>query len=133
MAKAKSDTKLAWMPTAEQSAVIDQLAMGYSLNAAERATGVAHQTIWSWANELAFSGQFREEIRRRAALFQANLEAIEDQQVLQATALYGRVLAGEVDVDRTGNLPAEYQYALELLRATRWKQRAGGHKRFGTP
>lgn len=133
MARAQAETKLAWVPTAEQSAVLDQLAMGYSMNAASRVTGVAVQTIWSWANELAFSAQFQDEIQTRAKLFQDNLEAIEDQQMMQAVALFGRVLAGEVRRDKDGDLPPEYVAAAELLRATRWKQKAGGHKAFGAP
>lgn len=133
MASQRRNTELAWVPTAEQTAVIDQLAQGYSLNAASRVTGVALQTIWSWVNELSFSAQFREEIETRAKLFQENLDAIEDQQILQATALFGKILAGEVKPDGFGNLPAEYRYAAELLRNTRWKQKAGGHKQFGAP
>jgi hypothetical protein len=133
MAKSQSETKLAWVPTPEMSAVLDQLAMGYSLNAASRLTGVAPMTVWSWVNELAFSAQFRDEIQKRAALFQENLAAIEDQQIIQATSLYGKVLAGEVKPDGLGNLPPEYRYAVELLRNTRWKQKAGGHKQFGAP
>lgn len=133
MARAQAETNLTWVPTAEQNAVLDQLAMGYSMNAASRVTGVAVQTIWSWANELTFSGQFQDEIQTRAKLFQDNLEAIEDQQMMQAVALFGRVLAGEVLRDSLGNLPPEYVAAAELLRNTRWKQKAGGHKQFGAP
>ena len=133
MVREQSDTRLAWVPTAEQSAVLDQLAMGYSLNAAARVTGVAVQTIWSWANELSFSEAFRAEVQKRAQLFQENLAAIEDQQIIQATALYGKVLAGEVEADGFGNLPPQYGYAAQLLRNTRWKQKAGGHKQFGAP
>ena len=59
------------------------------------------------------------------------LEAIEDQEMLQATAILGKALAGEVPRDPDGNIPIEYSAALELLRATRWKQRSGGHKQFG--
>ena len=132
MARAQSETKLAWVPTADMSAVLDQLAMGYSLNAASRVTGVALQTIWSWINELSFSAQFREEIQSRSALFQENLSAIEDQQAMQATATFGKALVGEVHRDSNGNAPIEYLAAVELLRATRWKQKAGEqHQRFG--
>ena len=131
MAKSQSDNKLAWVPTPEMGPVLDGLAMGMSQQAVSRSTGVPQQTIWSWINELAFSAQFRDEIQVRARLFQENLEAIEEQQMLQATATFGKALAGEVRRDHDGNAPLEYLAAIELLRATRWKQKAGGHKQFG--
>lgn len=132
MAKAQSETKLAWVPTKDQNLALDWLAMGYSLNAVSRMTEIPVTTIWSWANELAFSAQFREEIQTRAKVFQDNLGAIEEQQMLQATATFGKALAGEVRRDGAGNAPLEYLAAVELLRATRWKQKAGEqHKQFG--
>ena len=133
MAKALAQTKPAWVPTEDMAATLDWLAMGYSLNAVARLTEIPYKTIWSWVNELAFSAQFREEIQARAAIFQSNLDAIEDQQTLQATATFGKALVGEVLRDSDGNAPLEYLAAVELLRNTRWKQKAGGHKQFGAP
>jgi len=108
--------------------------MGYSQQAVSRLTGVPQQTIWSWVNELAFSAQFREEIARRNQLFTDSLEDIEDQQILQANAVISRAVQGEYRRDAEGNRPIELDIAVELLRHTRWKQKAGEqHKRFGTP
>jgi hypothetical protein len=132
MARAQSQTKLAWVPTKDQNSALDWLAQGYSLNAVSRLTQIPVVTIWSWVNELAFSTQFREEIDKRAALFQENLSAIEEQQKLQATSTFGKALAGEFHRDSSGNVPLEYLAAVELLRATRWKQIAGEpHRKFG--
>jgi hypothetical protein len=104
------------------------LAMGYSQNAAARRLSIAQPTIASWIHREPHGLSFQAEIRRRAELFLENLGAIEDQQIIIATQLFGRILAGEVEADAYGNLPPEYRAATELLRATRWKQRAGGHK-----
>jgi len=128
---AKAITARPWVPTKEQNEALDWLAMGYSMNATSRNVGIAVGTVWNWVNDAQFSEQFRKEITQRAAVFQENLEAIEDQQMLQATAILGKALAGEVPRDPDGNIPIEYSAALELLRATRWKQRSGGHKQFG--
>ena len=135
--KRTGDTALQWVPTADQSRVLDCLAMGLSQNAASRDTGIPYQTINSWINDLAFSDAFREEVVRRATLFQENLRAIEDQQIVQATAVVGRAIAGELERERDGRTGStkntlQYDAAVELLRNTRWKQKAGEqHKQFG--
>ena len=133
--KRTGDTALQWVPTADQSRVLDCLAMGLSQNAASRDTGIPYQTINSWINDLAFSDAFREEVERRSALFQENLRAIEDQQIVQATAVVGRAISGELERElgaRGGQNPLQYDAAVELLRNTRWKQKAGEqHKQFG--
>lgn len=132
MPRIRPETALQWVPTADQNAVLDWLAMGYSQQAASRQTEVPQPTIWKWLNEREFSALFREEVQRRSALFQENLSAIEEQQKLQATATFGKVLSGEVRRDSSGNAPLEYLAAVELLRATRWKQIAGEpHRKFG--
>ena len=57
--------------------------------------------------------------------------AVEAQQLVMGTATFHKALQGEVRRDSDGNLPVEYLAAVELLRNTRWKQKAGGHKQFG--
>ena len=96
-----------WHPSPQQSPIIDMLAMGYSQNAAARRYGVSQPTISGWINTDAHALDFQAEIRRRAELFLENLGAIEDQQVIIATQLFGRILAGEVEADAYGNLPPE--------------------------
>jgi len=129
---------LQWVPTLDQSRVLDCLAMGRSQNAASRETGIPYTTINSWVSELLFSEAFRAEVMRRAELFQENLAAIEDQQIVQATAIVGRAIAGELERERDGRTGGskntlQYDAAVELLRATRWRQKAGEpHKQFGT-
>lgn len=114
-----------------QSAAIDWLAMGYSQNATAIRIGVTQQAVSSWVNDVSYAEQFRAAVAERAALFAANLEHIELQQVLQATAVIGRALAGEIERDRRGELPAEFIAAVELLRP-RWRANAGErNKRFG--
>ena len=133
--KRTGDTALQWVPTADQSRALDGLAMGLSQNAVSRETGIPYQTINSWVNDLLFSDAFREEVERRSALFQENLRAIEDQQIVQATAVVGRAISGELERElgaRGGQNPLQYDAAVELLRNTRWKQKAGEqHKQFG--
>lgn len=136
MPKNKSDTSLAWIPSPDQSRVIDGLAMGLSQNAVARETGILQQTINHWVNDLSFSAEFRAAVVARSEMFQANLGAIEDQMVVQATALVARAIAGELDRDiaRGGTQnPLRYDAAVEFLRATRWKRLAGEqHKQFGS-
>ena len=126
------DTGLRWVPTHEQSRVIDALALGYSQNAAARTTGVPYQTINDWVSNSRHAAEFRAIVEERMALFNENLTAIEQQQVVQATALVGMALSGEMQRDARGNYPLEYVAAVELLRATRWRQIAGEkHRQFG--
>jgi transcriptional regulator with XRE-family HTH domain len=131
MSRIRGDTALGWVPTDVQSAAIDWLAMGYSQNATAIRIGVTQQAVSSWVNDVSYAEQFRAAVAERAALFAANLEHIELQQVLQATAVIGRALAGEIERDRRGELPAEFIAAVELLRP-RWRANAGErNKRFG--
>jgi len=111
----------AWTPTAENIAVIDCLALGYSVLASSRRTGISNDTITYWLREASFREKFRALVAERARLFIDNLEAIEVQQVVQATALVGAALAGELQRDKHGELPIEWLTATALLRSTRWK------------
>lgn len=110
--------------------------MGLSQNAVSRETGIPQQTISDWLNTLSFSEEFRAAVRTRAEMFQENLGAIEDQMIVQATALVARAIAGELDRDvtRSGTQnPLRYDAAIEFLRSTRWKRLAGEqHKQFGS-
>lgn len=138
--KRRGDTALAWVPTADQSRVLDGLAMGLSQNAVARDTGIPYTTINTWVNDLLFSEAFRAEVKRRAQLFAENLSAIEDQMGIQATAVVARAIAGELEREylpgRDGGStknPLQYDAAVEFLRATRWKQIAGEqHRQFGS-
>lgn len=125
------ETSGAWRPTEEQSLVADLLARGYSQQAAARLSGVSQPQISQWINRDVTAALFCELIAERTRLFAENLEAAEDQQVVMATGTFHRALQGEIERDDNGNLPVEYLAAVELLRNTRWKQKAGGHKQFG--
>lgn len=132
MPRQRSETRLQWLPDSTQSRVLDGLAMGMSQNACARAFGVAVQNINYWVNEASFSEAFRAEVQARAKLFEENRGAIEEQQITRAIALVGEALEGGVERDRNGQLPVQHSVAIELLRATRWKQKAGEqHKQFG--
>src|SRR5487761_2686093 len=110
-----------WTPDSQHIATIDCLALGYSVLATSRRTGISDGTITYWLREASFREKFRALVAERARLFIDNLEAIEVQQVVQATALVGAALAGEVQRDKHGELPIEWLTATALLRATRWK------------
>jgi transcriptional regulator with XRE-family HTH domain len=126
-----TETALGWIPTEQQAAVIDFLALGYSQNAAARQLGVLQQTISLWLNDASFAPQFRERVAERQKLFEENLERIESQQQVMATALVGHALNGEAARDKYGNRPLDLDVAIELLRP-RWRYRAGErHKQFG--
>lgn len=129
-----ADTSLAWIPSAEQVEVIDMLATGYSQSAAARATGIPVTTISTWIHDRSFSEEFRAMVESRAAEYQAAAEAVHNQQVVLALQIVQEALTGELQRERTGTgsiTPLRYDAAVELLRATFWKQRAGGHKQFG--
>ena len=115
--------------TAEESAVIDLLAMGYSQNAAARHTSVPQKTIWDWFNRGKRQDAFRAEVSARAEMFQANLESIHDSQVMMAISLVANALNGEVHRDSGGRLPVALHVALELLRATQWRK--DPHRQIG--
>jgi hypothetical protein len=136
MARALSQHKETWAPTAEQAEVIDLQATGYSQQACSRVTGVPVGTIWSWNNELAFSAQYRELVQRRTEEFQAAKDAIHDQQVVMALEILQTALSGDMQRERVGDAsvtPLRYEAAIQLLRATFWKQKSGEpHKKFGT-
>lgn len=135
MAKAQSETKFGWKPTAEQVEVIDLLASGYSQLAVSRATGIAQQTIWSWCNELAFSEQFMERVDQRAEEFQAAKSAVHEQQVVMALQVVQEALSGEMQRERAGDAyvtPLRFEAAIKLLQSTFWKQQSGGHKQIGS-
>lgn len=121
-----------WFPTDEQREVIPLLAQGYSQNAVARMVPrVSQQNISYWLNGADFAQQFRALIAEAAELFAENLEAVEDQDTVLATAVFHRALSGELTRDGDRN-PLQYDAAIELLRATRWKTKAqGGHKQFG--
>lgn len=111
--------------------MIDFLALGYSQNAAGRKLGVPQTDISRWLNDVSFAAQFREKVAERQKLFEENLERIESQQQVMATALVGHALNGELERDRAGNRPLDLDVAIELLRP-RWRYRAGErHKQFG--
>lgn len=107
------------------------LAQGYSQQAAARLSGTSQQLISYWLNDAVFAGLFGAKIAELSELFGENLEAVEAQQLVMGTATFHKALQGEVRRDSDGNLPVEYLAAVELLRNTRWKQKAGGHKQFG--
>ena len=136
MARAISQHKRVWAPSAEQAEAIDLQATGYSMQAISRITGTPQQTIWSWVNELSFSEQYRELVQRRTAEFQAAKDAIHDQQVVMALEILQTALSGDMQRERVGDsavTPLRYEAAIQLLRATFWKQKSGaGHKKFGT-
>ena len=126
------ETSGAWLPTPEQSLVADLLAQGYSQQAAARLSGVRQPQISHWINRDAGAEHFCALVKERAELFRENLEAVEDQQLVLSTATFHKALQGLIERDDDGNLPVEYLAAVELLRNTRWKQKAGGHQKFGT-
>lgn len=148
MPKLTPETGIAWVPTAQQAEVIDLLATGYSQQATSRALDVPVTTISYWIHEAAFADTFREQVDLRAAEFNAAKEAVHDQQVVMALQILQDALSGELQreadfvlsddgkatrTNNGGKAPLRYEAAVELLRATFWKQVAGGHKAFGAP
>lgn len=136
MARSVSETKPAWVPTEQMAEVIDLQATGYSLLACSRVTDIPVQTIWSWNNELAFSEQYRLRVQERTEDFNQAKDSVHDQQVVMALQVIQEALSGELTRERneragTSEKPLRYEAAIELLRATFWKQKAGGHKQFG--
>lgn len=127
-----SETNDQWIPQPEHREVISLLAQGYSQNAVSRMVpAVSQQNISYWLTDASFAPRFREMVQEAAALFAENLEAVEDQDTVLATAIMHRALSGELQRDGDRN-PLQYDAAVELLRATRWKIKAqGGHKQFG--
>lgn len=126
------ETTKQWLPTPDQREVVSLLAQGYSQNAVSRMLpSVPQQTISYWLNGAEFAEQFRAMVQEVASVFRENLEAVEDQDTVLATSIIHRALSGELQRDSSGT-PLQYDAAVELLRATRWKIRAqGGHKQFG--
>lgn len=128
--------------TADQSRALDCLALGLSINATGRETGIPDSTIGFWVNGASFAEQFRAELEVRKQLFRDNLAAVEMQMAVQSTALVAQAIAGELERDYPdadenhrgkGQNPLRYEAAVEFLRSTRWKQLAGEeHKRFGS-
>ena len=136
MPKRHPQTALGWIPSAQQWEVIDLLASGYSQQAVSRALEMPVSTISAWLHERDFSDQFRELVVKRTGEFQAAKDAVHDQQVVMALQVLQDALSGDLQRERgrdgaTGPAPLRYEAAIELLRATFWKQRAGGHKPFG--
>lgn len=127
-----SETEPKWF-LEEMKDVIPLLAQGYSQSAIARMIPtVSQQNISYWLNGAQFASEFRQMVRDAAELFQDNLEAVEDQDTVLATAIMHRALSGELQRDGDRN-PLQYDAAVELLRATRWKIKAqGGHKQFGS-
>lgn len=128
-----SETSEQWIPEPEHREVISLLAQGYSQNAVARMVpSVSQQNISYWLTDASFAPQFSQMVQDAAALFAENLEAVEDQDTVLATAIVHRALSGELQRDGDRN-PLQYDAAVELLRATRWKIKVqGGHKQFGT-
>lgn len=134
MSRKRTETSLGWIPTAQQAEVIDLLATGYSQQACSRATDVPVMTINSWLNELSFSEQFREMVHERTEDFNAAKDAVHDQQVVMALQIIQDALTGELRREPNGDssiAPLRYEAAIQLLRATFWRNKAGGHKQFG--
>lgn len=130
-----NETSLAWVPSPEQVEVIDMLATGYSQSAAARATGIPVTTISTWIHEAVTAPEFRAMVQERAEEYQRAKDAVHDQQVVLALQIIQEALTGEMQRERTGTgsiTPLRYDAAVELLRATFWKQRTGGHKQFGS-
>jgi hypothetical protein len=125
------ETGLAWMPSELQSRAIDYLAQGYSQNRTAALIETSQQNVWYWWNEANFAVPFRAMVAERAILFIQARDAIHDQQETMAQAILHQALSGEIEADGFGRPPLRFDAAIELLRATYWKQRAGGHKQFG--
>lgn len=131
---AVATTKAGWRPTEDMLEAIDLQATGYSMNAVARELGIAVQTIWSWNNEVTFAEQYREMVRVRTEEFQAARDAVHEQQVVMALQIIQDALSGEMKREPSGDTtqtPLRYEAAIQLLRATFWKQKAGGHQQFG--
>lgn len=126
-----SDTALdTWRPTDEQFKVAELLASGYSQNRTAALCGVPQRTISHWYSDLDFSPQFRELVAELQVQFIQRRESILVQSETLALHLYHQGLTGECT--DSGATPIDL--ALELLRATVWRQRAGQqHKAFGAP
>ena len=124
-----SDTQLdTWRPTDEQFKVAELLASGYSQNRAAALSGVPQRTISHWYSDLDFSPQFRALVAELQVEFIERRESILIQSETLALLLYHQGLTGEHSDEGTTPL----DLALELLRATVWRQRAGQqHKQFG--
>lgn len=101
------------------------LASGYSQNRTAAITGVPQQTISDWLNVTDFSPQFTRMVQEMQVQFLENRESVLKQSEALALLLYHQGLTGERDD------VSPIELALELLRNTVWKQRAGGHKQFG--
>lgn len=117
-----------WRPTDEQFKVAELLASGYSQNRTAALSGVPQQTIsrW-WDGEVSFSQQFRELVTDLQREFIERRESILVQSETLALHLYHQGLTGECS--DSGTTPLDL--AAQLLSATVWKQRAGGHRKFG--
>ena len=127
-----SETQLdTWRPTEEQFKVAELLASGYSQTRTAAISGVPQQTISNWwGGDLSFSEQFRQLVADLQVEFMERRESIIEQSETLALLLYHQGLTGErVDPNKT-----PIDLALEILRATVWRQRAGQqHKAFGAP
>lgn len=136
MARSLARTNPNWIPTSVQLDAIDMQASGYSLSAISRTQGIPIPTIWSWNNETSFAAQYRELVAKRAQEFHEAKEAVHSQQVVMALQIIQDALSGEMQRDPVGTdgaiAPLRYEAAVQLLRATFWKQQTGGYKR-GNP
>jgi hypothetical protein len=104
------------------------LASGYSQNRAAALSGVPQQTISDWWTGCTFSEQFRDLVANFQVEFMERRESIIEQSETLALLLYHQGLTGE----RTDPGTTPLNLALELLKATVWRQRAGQqHKAFG--
>lgn len=125
----KRDTALStWRPTQQHLTVAELLASGYSQNRAAAISGVPQTTISDWWQDSSFSEQFRQLVADLQVEFMERRESIIEQSETLALLLYHQGLTGERSDPGTSPL----DLALELLKATVWRNRAGQqHKQFG--
>ena len=115
-----------WRPTDEQLVVAELLATGHSQNRAAALSGVSQQTISGWWIDNLWSAEFRDLVANMATEFGQRRDQVHDQQVSLAQLIVNQGLTGERSHD-----DAQLILAIEFLRNTDWKLRAGGHSKFG--
>ncbi len=108
--------------------VAELLASGYSQNRAAALSGVPQRTISDWWQDSSFSVQFRQLVADLQVEFMERRESIIEQSETLALLLYHQGLTDERSDPGTTPL----NLALELLKATVWRNRTGErHKQFG--
>lgn len=126
MVKQRTDTALQWRPTDDQLTVAELLATGHSQNRAAAICGVPQRTISGWWLDNVWSPQYRDLVAEMMVEFGKRRDQVHDQQVSLAQLLVQQGLTGE----RPNDDP-QLVVAIEFLRNTDWKLRAGGHTKFG--